>query len=98
MAELPTGTRLPTGCKTANREQCCHGFLVRSKVASSGRSEDAQLAAKLQIRKPRPQDLARIIHRPVADFVRSRAMAASDRQNCHEFCYTHCAAFHGAGE
>jgi D-beta-D-heptose 7-phosphate kinase/D-beta-D-heptose 1-phosphate adenosyltransferase len=36
---------------------------------------------------------ARVVRRLVADFLRSRAAAASHGQNSHEFCYTHCALF-----
>jgi hypothetical protein len=41
--------------------------------------------------------LTRIAHRPVADFVRSRAVAGGYGQNSHEFYYTGCRAFSGAG-
>ena len=35
--------------------------------------------------------LARIIHRPVADFVRSQVAGLVYGQNSHEFCYAMCA-------
>jgi len=75
------------GCRAAGRRLAGDTFGRRGKTTPLGRCQH-----------PHPGQhtgLAGIAHRPVADFVRSRGVAARSGQNSHEFCYTECARLRG---